>query len=181
MTCIVGIVDKKNRKVIMGGDSAASAGTSLTIRKDPKIFKNKDFIIGCTSSYRMIQLLRFSFNPPEIKSKDIYEYMCTDFINAVRECFKVGGYLQKYTEGDEKGGVFMVGYKNRLFKIESDFQVGESLSGIDSVGCGQDIALGSLFALAKQSISNENKVLKALEAAEFFTNGVQRPFIVLNT
>ncbi|HZK68569.1 MAG TPA: hypothetical protein VFC36_03120, partial [Paludibacter sp.] len=121
MTCIVGMVDKNSNRVIIGGDSASSGGSNVFIRKDPKVFKNGEFLIGCTTSFRMIQLLRFSLSLPEV-TKDIYEYMCTDFINEVRKCFKDGGYLQKYTNGDEKGGSFLVAYKNRLFKIEDDFQ-----------------------------------------------------------
>jgi len=181
MTCIVGMIDKKTKKVIIGGDSAGVAGSNMFIRKDAKVFKNNDFVIGCTSSFRMIQLLRFSFKPPEVKTKDIYEYMCTDFINAVRNCFKDGGYLQKYTDGDEKGGTFLVAYKNRLFKIENDFQVAENLNGIDSCGCGQDFALGSLFTLQKQEMETDKKVLKALESAEFLSNGVCRPFVLIGT
>jgi ATP-dependent protease HslVU (ClpYQ) peptidase subunit len=181
MTCIIGIVDKKLKNVVMGADSAGSAGNSLSIRKDVKIFKNGDFIIGCTSSYRMIQLLRFSFSPPEMKRKDIYEYMCTDFINGVRMCFKNGGFLQKYQEGDEQGGTFLVAYKDRLFKIENDFQVGETFNGMNAVGCGEEYALGALHILNKEPISAVLKIRRALEVSEFYVNGVQKPFIILST
>lgn len=181
MTCIVGYLDKKTKKVTIGGDSAGVAGLDITIRKDEKVFKVGDFIFGCTSSFRMIQLLRFSFKPPEIKSKNIYEYMCTDFINAVRECFKNGGYLQKYSDGDEKGGTFLVAYKNRLFRIENDFQVAESLNGIDAVGCGANYALGSLYILTKQNLTPKEKVLKSLETASFFSAGVSKPFVINGT
>lgn len=181
MTCIIGVVNKKNNNVIIAGDSAGSNGTNLTIRKDEKVFKNGDFIIGCTSSFRMIQLLRFSFKPPELKDKDIYEYMCTDFIDAVRECFKKGGYLQKYSDGDEKGGQFLVGYRDRLFKIEDDFQVAENLNGIDCAGCGQDFALGALHALQGMIIPITDKVIRALEVSETLSIGVARPFIIKNT
>jgi ATP-dependent protease HslVU (ClpYQ) peptidase subunit len=181
MTCIAGMVDKNNCRVVMGGDSASSGSDNIFTRKDPKIFKNGEFVIGCTTSYRMIQLLRFSFTPPEIGEKDVYEYMCTDFINKVRECFKDGGFLQKWDDGDEKGGTFLVAYRDRLFKIEGDFTVGETLNGIDSVGCGQDFALGSLYSLLDQYIPTEDKVLKSLEAAEFLSLGVRRPFIIINT
>ena len=181
MTCIVGYLDKKTKKVTIGGDSAGVAGLDITIRKDEKVFKVGDFIIGCTSSFRMIQLLRFSFKPPEIKQKNIYEYMCTDFINAVRECFKNGGYLQKYSDGDEKGGTFLVAHKNRLFRIENDFQVAESLNGIDAVGCGADYALGSLHILTKQNLTPKEKVLKSLETASFFSAGVSKPFVINGT
>lgn len=181
MTCIVGYLDKKTKKVIIGGDSAGLAGLDMTIRKDKKVFSVGAFVIGCTSSFRMIQLLRFSLKPPEVKSKDIYEYMCTDFVDSVRECFKNGGYLQKYSDGDEKGGTFLVGYKDRLFRIETDFQVAENLNGFDAVGCGSSYALGSLHVVSKNKLEPKEKVLIALEAAAFFSAGVSSPFVVKTT
>jgi len=181
MTCIVGIIDKESKRVIIGGDSAESTNSSISIRKDSKVFENGEFVIGCTSSFRMIQLLRFSFKPPKIISKDIYEYMCTDFISEVRACFRDGGFLRKDSEGSEAGGTFLVAYKNRLFKVEDDFQVAENLNGIDAVGCGADVALGALYSLSQQNIQTEDIALKALETAEFLAIGVCRPFVLIGT
>ena len=181
MTCIVGMLDKKTDKVIIGGDSASVGDSNIYIRKDPKVFKNGEFVIGCTSSFRMIQLLRFSFKPPKIGNKDIYEYMCTYFVDAVRNCFKDGGYLQKYIGGDEKGGTFIVGYKDRLFIIEDDLQVGETLNGIASIGCGSPYALGSMFTNIKSDKSAKEKITMALEAASFYALGVAKPFLILET
>jgi hypothetical protein len=181
MTCIVGYVDRKQKTVTIGGDSCGIGGGEMVIRKDVKVFKNSDFVFGCTGSFRMIQLLRFSFKPPEIGAKDIYEYMCTDFINAIRECFKIGGYQQKFADGDEKGGTFLVAYKDRLFQVEDDFQVGENLVGYDSVGRGAKFALGALFAISENTVSIKGKVLVALEAASFLSEGVRGPFVLLTT
>lgn len=180
MTCIVGYLDKITNKVTIGADSAGVAGLDLSIRKDVKIFRNKDFIIGCTSSFRMIQLLRFKFHPPFINEKDIYEYMCTDFVDGVRKIFKEGGFLQKDKEVEE-GGAFLVGYKDRLFCVQGDFQVGENLNGLDACGCGESYALGSLFSTDKLSISAEEKIIEALKAATHFSAGVAEPFNILTT
>lgn len=177
MTCIVGIVDKS--KVIIGADSAGvDSGYNRQIRKDTKVFKVGEFVIGCTSSFRMIQLLRYSLSLPEIGKKDIYQYMCTDFINSVRECFRNGGYLQKYTDGDEKGGSFLVGHKDRLFNIQDDFQVGENADGIDACGCGSNYALGAMFTHDGKA---EDRVKKALEAACYFSSGCYPPFVIEKT
>lgn len=179
MTCIVGMVDKKSKKVVMGADSAGTDGAlNQSIRKDTKIFYNGEFLIGCTSSFRMTQLLRFSFRPPLRGDKDIYEYMCTDFVNAVRECFKSGGFLQKFTDGDEKGGVFLVAHKDRLFSILTDFQVQENLNGLDACGCGESYALGSLWASTGTA---KERIEKALQSAELFSAGVAGPFNILET
>lgn len=178
MTCIVGIV--KNEKVYLAADSAGVSGLNLRIRVDSKIFKKGEFIIGCTSSFRMIQLLRFSFTPPEIKDKDIFEYMCTDFINQVRECFKEGGFIQKYSEGDEKGGNFLVGIRGRLFQVESDFQVGETANGFNAIGCGANYALGSLHS-TRDYTSPWIRLNKSLLAANEFSAGVSAPFWAIKT
>lgn len=108
MTCIVGLIHKQ--KVIIGADSAGSNGRDISRRKDPKVFKTGPFVIGCTSSFRMIQVLRFAFDPPKIKG-DLYRYMCTDFVNAVRESFESSGYLQKESDGQERGGNLFSGRK----------------------------------------------------------------------
>lgn len=179
MTCIVGFIDKKNKSVVIGADSAGVSGLDVTVRKDEKVFKNGEFVIGCTSSFRMIQLLRFSFTPPKVYDKEIYEYMCTDFVNEIRKCFDTGGYLQKYSAGDEKGGTFLVGYKDRLFKIGEDFQVAEALQGYDACGCGVNYALGSMFNTQEKSV--KNIVANALKCAENFSGGVRAPFKILTT
>lgn len=180
MTCIVGIIDNDNNGVVIGGDSAAVDGYDIILRKDPKVFKNGDFIIGCTSSFRMIQILRFGINFPEInRNQDIYEYMCTDFIETIRRGFKNKGFEMKYDDGQDKGGTFIVGYKNRLFKIYSDFQVEESLSGYGACGIGESYALGSLYTSKE---TNKIKAVKeALECAANFSTGVSGPFIILNS
>ena len=181
MTCIVGMIDRKSNKVIIGGDSLSSTNIFISSRKDTKVFKKGSFVIGCTSSFRMIQLLRFSLVLPEINKKDIYEYMCTDFIDAVRECFSKGGFLQKEQTGEEIGGQFLVGYEDRLFIIDNDFQVGETYDEFNSIGCGSDFALGCIYLLRDKKIPIENKIRQALEAAEHFSPFVKQPFIFKTT
>ena len=180
MTCIVGLVDKG--KVYIGGDSAgANSFWDLTVRADPKVFVNGPFIMGFTSSFRMGQLLRYKLKTPsrfkdDGTQKEVYEYMVTDFVDAVRQCLKDGGYASKRNEIEE-GGTFLVGYEGRLFCIESDYQVGEALDGFMAVGCGDQIARGALYGTQMQP--PEERIRIALEAAERFSAGVRGPFIIL--
>lgn len=181
MTCIVGYKTKTN--VIIGADSLGASHYSKTIRKDVKIFKKKDFVIGFTTSYRMGQLLQYSFNIPEYNPKiqDIHEYLCTSFIKDLRGVFKENGWLQT-KEGVEQGGSFLVGYKTRLFHIEDDFQVSESSDRFDACGSGEDFALGALKVLENdKNISPRDKVRTALKIASHFSTTVSAPFILLET
>jgi hypothetical protein len=174
MTCIVGLVH--DGRVYLGADSAGTdSALGLVVRADRKIFRNGDFVIGFTSSFRMDQLLAFNFNPPKPRAGvDVMAYMVTDFIDAARARMKEGGYT-KVENAVERGGTFLVGYAARLFHIADDFQVGESAHGFDACGCGDAIALGSLYAT--RALSNPGTRLQdALEAAETFSAGVRRPF-----
>jgi ATP-dependent protease HslVU (ClpYQ) peptidase subunit len=181
MTCIVGIVDVENNKVVIGGDSASTAGDEILLTKHSKVFRNGEFLIGACGSVRMGQLLQYSFIPPDIKGDDIHRYMCTDFIEEARKLFKDGGYLQKSQYGDDLGGSFLVGYQDRLFQVESDFQVAEYLGGFTACGSGARYALGALRTLYLQKIDAHTKVKHALEASATYCTSVAPPYNILET
>lgn len=178
MTCIVGVIEKG--KVYIGADSAGVSGLDISIRKDPKVFKVGEFVIGCTSSFRMIQLLRYSFHPPKRHGdEDVYQYMCTGFVNALRQCFKDGGFAE-INSSVESGGCFLVGYSGRLFSIYSDFQVAEHDQEFSSMGCGEDFAKGAMMGMGNK-LPAKDRINKALEVATHFSGGVRPPFIIEHT
>ena len=181
MTCIVGYKTKTN--VIIGADSLGSNAYSKTVRKDVKVFKKKDFVIGFTSSYRMGQILQYSFNIPEYNPKvqELHEYLCSSFIKELRSIFKENGWLLS-KDGIDQGGTFLVGYKNRLFSIQDDFNVEESYDRFTSCGSGEEFALGALMVLeTNKSISPKDKVRTALKVASHFSPYVSAPFTILET
>ena len=173
MTCICGLVEKGT--VYLAGDSAGVAGLSITIRADEKVFTNGPFIIGGPSSFRMIQLLRYKFDPPkQTIHQDDMQYMVTDFIDAARRCFSANGFGDKDATS---AGTFLVGYKGTLYTIQSDYQVGLTTDAFDAVGCGADLALGSLHSTTGKK--PEERLKMALEAASHFNAGVHAPFLFL--
>jgi len=178
MTCIIGLVE--NGKVYMGGDSAGVAGYSITTRKDSKVFKNKDFLMGFTTSFRMGQLLQYRLTLPEV-GDDIERYMCTDFIDAVRTTLNEYGY-GSIESNKQNGGQFLVGYKDRLFKIDTDYHVGWSDTPFFAIGCADEIANGAMHVLhGIELLSPKKKITKALEAAAYFSAGVVAPFTIMHT
>lgn len=172
MTCIVGLVHEG--KVSIGADSAGVAGLDLTLRADKKIFVNNGFVFGFTSSFRMGQLLRYAFIPPKRHpDKELFAYMATDFIDGIRACLKAGGFARKDNEV-ESGGYFLVGHSGRLFYIEGDYQVGESVNPYAACGCGQSFAVGALYAT--HGMEPRQRVELALRTAEANSAGVRGPF-----
>lgn len=173
MTCIVGLVS--DGKVLIGADSAGVGGLDISNRRDVKVFTNGDFVMGCTTSFRMIQLLQYKLNPPKRHPDvDVMRFMVTDFVETVRSLFRDGGFATKREEA-ESGGTFLVGHAGRLFRIEEDYQVGEREDGFDACGCGESYALGSMAMTA--GLAPEDRVRKALETAAHFSAGVRAPFV----
>jgi hypothetical protein len=172
MTCVVGIA--QGGSIFLGADSAGTAGWTTTPHVAHKVFRNGDFVMGFTSSFRMGQLLRFALVPPPRKPElDVYAFMCTDFVGAVLSCFKAGGFGTKEKEQDQ-GGQFLVGYTGRLFKVDPDYNVSESIDFYDACGAGEAFALGSLYST--RFTDPQKRISIALEAAESGSAWVRRPF-----
>lgn len=188
MTCIVGYLDKE--KIYVGADSAGVAVgrhyLQVQTRKDTKVFHidgprndGSKMLIGYTSSFRMGQILRFGFTPPpHPPDVDVYQYMCTDFVDALINIFTDKKFATKENE-QLSGGTFLIGYLGRLFSVLDDFQVEELVRPYATAGSGAMVALGALYALEGSKKAPAKKIEIALRAAEEFTGGVRGPFTVL--
>lgn len=178
MTAIAGIV--QDGKVWIGGDSAGVAGYGLSVRADPKVFELDEFLIGYTSSFRMAQIIRYHVAPePPKEGQSPFEYMVCSFVPLVRQAMKTHGYL-KTEDGREEIGMFLAGWRGRLFSIQGDLQVGENALPYAACGCGEDLVLGSLHTTNRYDIAPTTRIQLALEAAEAFSAGVRGPFMILS-
>ena len=178
MTAIVGLVE--DGKVYIGGDSAGCSGYDIRIRKDPKVFINGNFIFGFTSSFRMGDILKYSFTPPYHKPEiDDYKYLCTDWIDEVIKTFKDKGFA-RINLNEVSGGIFLFGYKGNLYRVDNDFQIGQNSFNYDACGCGEYYALGALKSTEQfKLLQPKERIRIALEAAFYFSAGVSSPFTIL--
>lgn len=178
MTCIIGFTT--GNEVYIGGDSAGTQDTDIRIRADEKVFKRDGMVFGFTSSYRMGQILRYSFQVPDHDPrKSDFEYLCTDFIDALMKCYKEKNFA-RLEDNVMEGGVFLLGYNGKLYQVEADFQVGEVVDSFDAVGCGSEYALGVLKATFDENISAEEYIENALYISAYFSGAVCEPFTVVN-
>jgi ATP-dependent protease HslVU (ClpYQ) peptidase subunit len=171
MTCVVGIVRKEG--VYLGADSGAFNEDDLTynVRKDEKIFKRGEMIIGFCSSFRMGQLLRYRLElPKHPRNMDDLEYMSTLFVDAVKTCFE----QNDYDDFKEEDCNFMVGYKGGLYVVMQDFQVAVHDEGYAAIGSGEAIAIGALYATKEEPAEKSMEI--ALNAAENHSMAVKKPF-----
>lgn len=182
MTCIAAL--KTDNSVWMAGDSAGVGGLSIVTRSDKKVFVKTDsvgnqFGFGFTHSFRMGQLLQYNLNVPALPTDaDVHEYMVTSFIPAVRLCLKEGGFT-KIENNTEVGGQFIVSVHGHIFYVDEDFQVAENIPEFTACGCGEDLALGALFATRGTKHAASKRLTIALEAAAEFSAGVRAPFNVI--
>jgi len=182
MTCIVGLV-KKN-KVYIGGDSAGvNSWWDLVIRGDEKVFQKENMVFGFTTSFRMGQILRYSFKIPYHQHGiETIDYMCSIFIDELIKCFKEKGY-SKNEDNQVPVGDFLVGYNGQLFEIHNDFQVGVNVNKMAACGCGYAYALGALEILentVNQYVLPEEKIKRALQVSAKFSAGVHGPFKIIS-
>ena len=125
----------------------------------------------------MGQLIHYAMQLPKPRG-DVDAFMATTFIDALRACLKDGGWALKENDREE-GGTFLVGVRGQLFAVHDDYQVAKAADGFAAVGCGDQIALGALYATAGTALGPRRRVKKALAAAERFNAGVRGPFVCL--
>lgn len=186
MTCIVAL--SVGNKVYLGGDSAASdEKTGLVLQvTDPKVFKVGQYGIGFVESFRMGQILQYSWTPPIYKPtagfKNLDKFMRTKFVESIKEAFQENGFgkFGQNTEDGDEGGIIIIAVQNtgRIFTMDVDYHVSELSTSYYAEGSGQQIALGSLSSTS--SIKTPRKrVRMALESASKFIMSVKPPFTII--
>jgi ATP-dependent protease HslVU (ClpYQ) peptidase subunit len=187
MTCVIGL--RENGKVYIGADSAASRNWEIYDASTKKVFcrqsgadsKDGIYLFGCAGSYRMVQLLRYKLEIPICNFRNdryIMQYMANDFIEAVRSCLKEGG-LSQVDNNVESFFEFLVGFRERLFVVRSDFAVLEHYTPYIAIGSGHRYAMGAMAALKNSIVDPVERITRALEISGEHCNGVRAPFVVV--
>jgi ATP-dependent protease HslVU (ClpYQ) peptidase subunit len=161
MTCLVGLID--NDRVFICGDSAAVAGDAVETKLNRKVFRNGDYVIGFTGSFRVGQLLQYATLPAV--EGDAMAHIVNEVVPILR------GFAGKETD-EILICVAAVGDKGRLFKISSDYSVAE-YPAYTAAGQGEPYALGRLHGSLG---APEQRVVAALAAAEAHCGAVRAPF-----
>lgn len=170
MSCVIGIINKDG--VWIGADSAATTeeGERRPIFTK-KIFRNGEYLLGCTGSIRGSQLLYPEhFTPP----KQIH------FLpDEIRKHFKELGCITLSPENQSEIHLsnFLVGYEGKLYEILTDFQMNE-IPKYDAIGSGSPFAFSALYTIRKTKLNPEQRIKIALQAAVEFDAYTAPPFII---
>lgn len=173
MTCIAGLAFQGS--VYMGGDSAAIDGQDLEVRGDPKVFRNGEYLIGFSESFRVGQVLQYRFSAPSyggLTGRELTCFLSRKFIDDMWDSLaKAGVDVNKGLPGS-----VMLGAAGRLFVIYQDFHVAEPLPGYAAIGCGLGPAVGSLYSTPDRA--PRERIELALEASLAHCTGVRPPFTI---
>jgi len=175
MTCLVGmLVDVDDgTEIYIGADRLISTPTSGAILKGSKIFTVGDMIIGYSGSLRYAQILDHGFTPPEFKADDTVErYLVNSFFPDLLVTLTEHQCLLKENELAGYEGVFLLGIRGRLFKIQSDFSFLEYQDTFCASGAGEDFALGSLATTDQFDLDPALKISLAIEASTKYSHFV---------
>lgn len=180
MTCIVAISDGK--RIVMGADSAASTPDNPEIYSFSisKVFAKGEYLIGICGSYRAGQIARFEMDwpePPE-PGADFEEFMVRHVVKAIQRNLVDAGFAGP-TEGT-RAAQFVIGLRGQIFTTAGDFTVGSQNVPWQAIGSGRHHAYGALHALADFDLDLEDKVRRALGAAQSHTSNVREPFRILS-
>lgn len=186
MTCVVGMLDKENKTVYLGGDSLGSNGYIKTIYKQRKVFHSKDtndLIIGICGSFNFqgLEYEKLLDETKLLKGEIDREYLITKFIPNLRRIISSYNCNESKSGIDSMEGVLLFGYRDNLFMIQSDYSLVESTDDYLAIGSGMDYALGSLATTYDNEMPIIDKIHMALKSATKHVVGVEPPFYIINT
>lgn len=141
MTTIVGVQHRKG--FTLAADSQTTEGERAYISRDiKKITEIGDYVIAGAGVSRFCDIITYGWEPPAYDGTDLYKFMVSKFVPAMRRAHEETGYVLK----DDEGAVFIVGLKNKLFYVCEDYSVLRTNTNTYSIGTGGNWATGALLA-----------------------------------
>ncbi len=182
MTCIVGFIDKG--VTFLGGDSLASDsynGNTILQKKVLKLRNSKNAIIGFSGSVRDLNLLQYAENliDPRDEPNIDEKYLVTKFILNEISLFNTNGRNRIDKGINDNDSYFLLGYKDKLWKIDFNYAVSSVQRNYDAIGCGFEFALGSMYST--EGLSPVERIHKALQSASKFSVRCASPYYIINS
>lgn len=173
MTCIVGFINSKSKKMTLMADSRSSTPAGFYIDKNEfrdKVFKKGKMVFGCSGTSLLNQVVKYNCEIPELeKGEDTKAYMVTKFIPALRKAVNENNATIKGEKGTMNGTV-MIGFNGHIYVIGSNYTITEVADEFTVIGSGSSFAIGSLKT--NKSPDQKEKVKFAIKLAAKHINNV---------
>lgn len=169
MTVIAAISDGK--KVYLGGDSALSTGDHVFLSADPKVFERDGIVVGFCGSLRFGELVALTKFPPRT-GKNIDLWVREEVCDSLRLAALRKGH--DISDGDDSEAILGIG--GQIYVITSGPVAYRVRGAYAAIGSGGPWAEGSLYSTLGSGLSLKERLVTALEAAEFHCSAVRSPW-----
>lgn len=177
MTCIIGL--EEGGKAYVGADSMQIEGLDNAISTNKKIFRRNGFIFAHTGQCRGTQIMKYLIDIPLIDDTD-EEFIFKHISEPLRMKMKEIGYSEIKDNIEMHRDRWIVAHKNKVYLINSDWEVARKANGLAVGGCGGDYATGAMFAL-KNILPPKKRIERALKISAKCSVGVGPPFVIWET
>lgn len=174
MTCIVGLKDKENKCVWIGGDACATSGYNIT-QSSPKVREKNGVVVGGGGDWKFVDKamnLIFQFLETESFNLDAIELYLIE-------------NLKKYKiqETEQLSIMLLLAHQDKLYWSTDNIHFSEVFEEYSAIGVGENVARGALF-VSQQFIKDKPTkwhVELALEASRLQMEGISKPYTILST
>lgn len=179
---IIAAAKSSDGSVFIGADKTCTAGTSYSIDTRPKIFWNKEFLIGVSGSLRFAQVAQYIFKPPDIQpDEDLHEYMVAKFCTEFRQIARLNGCEHTDKDGDlATEGRLLVVVRSHIYEVDTGVGCFRAANEYNAIGSAAPEANAAMFTLRNIGCGDgKSLVLAALEAAAAFDVYIRPPFSIM--
>ena len=175
MSVMVAIKDKN--RIVVGVDVRMSCSDSYidSYQRRPKAFHfnaSKDIIVGGVGNIGLVDLLRQIIS--DYQERDLYEVDRSFVVKYIVPALVTS--VKDYEMSDRDGkldGMLLLAIRDRAYIIAGNYSV-EEVANYAAEGSGRDPAMGSLYTTANMSMTPEQRVKIAIEAAGSCINTVSK-------
>ena len=175
MSVMVAIKDKN--RVVVGVDVRMSCGEAYvdSYPRRPKaihVNSKRDIIVGAVGNIGLVDIIRQHI--AEYQEKDVYLIDRPWIVKFLIPALSVS--VRDYEMTDKEGkmdGMLILAIRDRAYVITGNYVV-EEIMDYAADGSGRDAALGSLYTTSKTSMSPEERIKIAIEAAGTCVNTVSK-------
>lgn len=147
-------------------------------KKNGKVIKNGEFLIGVAGDLRVINVISYVFRPPAIpKTTNLDKYIIGTFLPALRTCLDDQGVQTK--EGSGADLIILV--RGKVYEIGEHFEWSPDTNNIYSIGSGAGYALGCLWTILDKDTTVEDArsaIKTSLEVAAALDPYTGSPFSI---
>jgi ATP-dependent protease HslVU (ClpYQ) peptidase subunit len=184
MTIILAI--EHQNKLYFGGDRYCGNpdNNSIDLCDTPKVYAVGNVLIGICGSVKCEQILEACAKKHFTKRKNITrDWIQNSFCEILQKEMERRNVLVEAADGQKlmpDDSSFLIGVKNEIIVLLSDFSIFRSNNKFAALGIGADSAKGALHALSEFDMDPREKILLALRASEQCCDKVRAPFDVIS-